>query len=114
MATSARVVTGVSAVALLFALFRSSVSLLTTALLTRMVPDGVPGSTLAVTVMVAFAPFARLPRLHVSGNAGLPGIPPMQEPWLGEKVTSLIWAGSVSFTTTLTAVDGPAFVSVMV
>ena len=49
MATSAWVVTAVRAVALLFALLGSDVSLLTTALLTMMVPDGVPGSTFPTT-----------------------------------------------------------------
>ena len=77
----------------------------------RIVPSGALGLTFATTVIVAEAPLARVPRLQVRGCNGLPGIPPLQEPWLGAKLTILTSAGSTSFTTTLGAADGPLFVT---
>ncbi len=58
---------------------------------------------------VACAPFARLPRLHVTTPLNS-----LQLPWLGVADTKLTPAGSVSVTTTLVASSGPLFVIVRV
>src|SRR5260370_116816 len=114
IARSARVWTFVNAVALLFPLFGSATSLVTTALLTRMVASGVLDFTLATIVIDALPPLGNVPRLPGGGGAGSPGIPPMHDPTLGVKLTSLTAPGSVSFTRTLGADEGPALLTVMV
>src|SRR2546430_3869871 len=111
-ARSARASTVVSAETLLLALFGSPKSLLTEALLTRMVPSGVLGLTLTTTSSVTLPPGVRLPSLQIRGCRASPGTPPLQEPGLGVKLTTLTWEGSTSWTTTLGAVDGPAFETV--
>jgi hypothetical protein len=77
-------------------------------------PFGVLGSTLATTVMVAELAFAVEPIVQVSGCSGFPGMPQVHDPTLGVTANTLISAGSVSFTTTFLAEDGPALLTIIV
>jgi hypothetical protein len=62
------------------------------------------------TVIVAFAPFAKLPRLHVkTPPEGTP-----QVPWLGLAESNVTLAGNVSVTVTPVAELGPLLVTVIV
>src|SRR5438477_11926461 len=112
MSTLAGTVT--AAVALLFALLGSATLLLTLALLLTTVPLGTLEARAATTVTVAVADVAMLPKVQVSGCAGLPGIPAVQEPALGVALSTLSCPGMVSLTTTPVAVDGPALLTMMV
>ena len=69
----------------------------------------IPGvvDVFTTSAMVAAPPFARVPRLLVTGPV------PEQEPWLGVLETNVDPAGSVSTTVTPVAVDGPLLVTVM-
>ena len=103
-----------AAVALLLPLLGSDAALLMVALLLMTVRSGTLRWTLAVTVMVAEPPVAIEPIVQVSGCSGFPGMPAVHEPTLGVTVNTLTSSGSVSFTTTLLAEDGPALLTAMV
>jgi hypothetical protein len=62
------------------------------------------------TVIVAFAPFAMLPRLHVK----TPPKTAPQVPWLGVAESRVTLAGNVSVTVTPVAEFGPRLVTVIV
>lgn len=63
---------------------------------------------LTISAIVALAPFASVPRLHVTV------VVPEHEPWLGVADWKVTFAGRTSVTTTLDALCGPAFVTVIV
>src|SRR5688500_14685231 len=107
IASAAAPATVVIAVAVLLEVFGSKTSLVPVALF----PIGptAPVPTLRVTVMVAVAPGARVPRLQTSGL----GVP--HEPWLDVAETNVTAGdrGSKSETDTLVAGSGPLLVTVM-
>lgn len=63
--------------------------------------------TVTTSTTVAFAPFARVPREHVTV------VVPEHVPWDGVAETNVIPAGSASVMTTLVAALGPAFAMAM-
>ena len=105
--------TEAAAVALLLPLLGSDAALVMVALLLMTVRSGTLRLTLAVTVMVAEPAVAIEPIVQVSGCSGFPGMPAVHEPTLGVTVNTLTSSGSVSFTTTLLAEDGPALLTAM-
>src|SRR5262245_21800385 len=94
---SALVVTVVLADFRLLLLLGSGTPLPTSALFTRIVPDGTSGLTFTTTANVtAGAPLAIAPRLHLSGFDGSPGTTPAwHDPWLGVALTKLTSPGRV-------------------
>jgi hypothetical protein len=92
---------------MLFVLFGSAASLWTDALLIRIVPFGVSDFTLTITVTLAPAPFANVPKLHLRGCDGSPGtVVPLHDPTLGVALMTLTCTGRNSSTTTFGAGDG--------
>jgi hypothetical protein len=87
----------------LFAVLGSNVGDITVAVLVTLVPL----FTVTTIAMVAELPLVTVPRLQLTAEV------PLQVPWLGVAETKLVFAGRVSFTTTLSASFGPLSVTVM-
>ena len=86
----------------------SGVEVVTPAAFVITVSNGVAGSTCTTSVTVADAPFATAPRLQVTAAV------PVQVPCDGVAETNDVPAGSVSFTVTACATEGPPLDAVIV